>query len=120
MKTLRLALPTKGDRGMKDMISDIFARAATFTIIDIVEGEVKEVRVEENKASGLKQGTGPIVARDLKEKGVDVVIAGELGPGAKTLLDMSGITMVRVSPGVKVKEAVAEALNQLLQPTEQL
>ncbi len=114
MKTLRLALPTKGDRGMKDMISDIFARAATFTIIDIVEGEVKEVRVEENEASALKQGTGPIVARDLKEKGVDVVVSGELGPGAKTLLDMSGIRRVRVSPGVKVKEAVAEALKQLL------
>jgi len=120
MKTLRLALPTKGDRGMRDVISNIFARAATFTIIDVVDGEVKEVRVEENKASGLKQGTGPIVAKDLKEKGVDVVVAGELGPGAKTLLDISGIRMVQVAPGIKVKEAVTGALKQLLQPTAQL
>lgn len=120
MKTLRLALPTKGDRGMKDVISDVFARAATFTFIDVVDGEVKEIRVEENKASGLKQGTGPIVAKTLTEKGVDVVVAGELGPGAKTLLDMSGIRMVRVAPGIKVKEAVTEALKQLLQPSTQL
>jgi predicted Fe-Mo cluster-binding NifX family protein len=41
MKTVRLAVPTKGDKGMRDVVSDIFARAATFTIIDIVDGEVK-------------------------------------------------------------------------------
>jgi len=120
MKTLRLALPTKGDRGMKDVVSDVFARAATFTFIDVVDGEIKEVKAEENKASSLKQGTGPIVAKYLTEKGVDVVVAGELGPGAKTLLEISGIRMVRVAPGVKVKEAVTEAIKQLLQPTEQL
>ena len=59
------------------------------------------------------------MARDLKEKGVNVVVAGELGPGAKTLLEMAGIRMVRVASGVKVKEAVAKALKQLLQLTQQ-
>jgi predicted Fe-Mo cluster-binding NifX family protein len=120
MKTLKIAVPTKGNREMKDVISDVFSRAATFTFINVVEGEVKEVMVEENKASELKQGTGPIVAQTLKEKGVDVVVACEFGPGAKTLLDMSGIKMVRVASGAKVKEAVTEALKQLLQPTTQL
>ena len=112
MKTLRMAVPTNGDRGMKEVVSEVFSRTATFTFIDIVDGEVKEVRWEENKASALKQGAGPIVAKTLKEKGVDVVVASEFGPGAKTLLDMSGIKMVQVTPGVKVKEAVAEALKQ--------
>jgi predicted Fe-Mo cluster-binding NifX family protein len=112
MKAVRIAVPTKGDRGMKDMVSEVFARAATFTIIDMVEGEVKEVRVEENMASTLKHGTGPIVAKTLKERGVDVVVAGELGPGAKTLLDMSEIRTIRVAPGVKVKEALEKALKE--------
>jgi len=113
MKAVRLAVPTKGDRGMRDVVSDVFARAPTFTIIDIVDGKVKEVRSEENTASALKQGTGPIVARDLKEKGVDVVVAGEFGPGAKTLLKMNGIRMVQVEPGVKVSEAVKKVLREL-------
>jgi len=112
MKTLRLALPTKGDRGMRDVVSDVFARAAHFTIIDIVDGEVKEVRVEKNTASALKQGTGPIVAKNLTEKGVDVVVAGELGPGAATLLEMSGIRTIRVAPGVKVSKAVEKAIKE--------
>lgn len=110
MKTVRLAVPTTGSRGMRDVVSEVFARAATFTIIDVVDGEVKEVRVEENAATGLKQGAGPIVAKTLKEGEVDLVVAGELGPGAKTLLEMSGIRMVLVAPGVKVSEAVEKAL----------
>ena len=113
MKALRIAVPTKGKRGMSDVVSDVFARAATFTIIDVVEGEVKEVIVEENTASALKHGTGPIVAKTLKERGVDVVVAGELGPGARTLLEMSEIRMIRVAPGVKVKEALEKALKEL-------
>lgn len=98
---------------MRDVVSDVFARAATFTFIDIVNGEVKEVRVEENTASGLKQGTGPIVAKNLTEKGVDIIVAGELGPGASTLMQMSGIKMVMVAPGVKVSKAVEKALKEL-------
>jgi predicted Fe-Mo cluster-binding NifX family protein len=113
MKNTRLALPTKGDRGMRDVISDVFARAATFTLVDVVDGEVKEVKVERNESSDLKQGTGPIVAKNLKEKGVNIVVAGELGSGAKTLLEMTGIRAIRVDPGIKVGEALDEALKQL-------
>jgi len=112
--SLRLALPTKGGRGMRDVISDVFARAATFTLVDVVDGEVKNVKVEENTASALKQGAGPLVTKTLKEKGVEVVVAGELGFGAKTLLEMSGIRAVQVDTGVKVKDALDEALKQQL------
>lgn len=119
MKTLRLALPTKGNNGMKDLISDIFARAVYFTFIDVVDGEIKEVRVEKNRASGLKQGAGPIAAKNLREKSVDVVVSGELGPGAKTLLEMSGIRMVQVAPDIGVKEALTEAVKRLQYPIAQ-
>jgi len=110
MKTLKLALPTKGDRGMRDVVSEVFSRAAYFTFINVVDGEVKEVTTEENKASSLKQGAGPIVAKTLRDKGVDIVVAGELGPGARTLLEMGGIGMVQVTPGARVSVAVKKAL----------
>ena len=42
-----------------------------------------------------------------------VVVAGELGPGAATLLEMSGIRIFRVAPGVKVSKAVEKALREL-------
>ena len=119
-ETLLLAVPTKDERAMNGTVSNIFAKAPTFTFIDVVNGEICGVRVEENTAANLLQGTGPIVIKNLKDKGVDIVIVGELGPGAKTLIEISEIKMVQVEPGVKVKEAVAEALRQLLQPTTQL
>ena len=112
-ETLLLAVPTKDERAMKGTVSNIFAKAPTFTFIDVVNGEVCDVRVEENAAADFRQGTGPIVIKNLKDKGVDIVIVGELGPGAKTLIEISGIKMVRVEPGVKVKEAVEIALKEL-------
>ena len=108
-----LAVPTTGDRGMKETVSDIFAKAPTFTFIDIVDEKVTNVRVEENTASQLKQGTGPIVMKNLKDKGVDIVVAGELGPGAKTLLEFSNIKMIHVERGLEVSQAVERVLEEI-------
>jgi predicted Fe-Mo cluster-binding NifX family protein len=110
MKALRIAVPTDGDQGIMDKVSGIFARAAYFTIIDTVEGEIKEVKAERNIASDFKQGTGPLVAKMLKDNEVDLVITSELGPGARTLLDLSGIRTIQVFSGTKVKDAVIQAL----------
>jgi predicted Fe-Mo cluster-binding NifX family protein len=52
------------------------------------------------------------VARDLNEKGVNFIVSGEIGPGAKTLLEMTGIGMILVAPGVEVKEAVEKVLRE--------
>ena len=95
MSSVRLAVPTNGKKGMKDTVSNVFARAPIFTIIDVVDGEVQEIRIEEN--------------------GVNAVVACELGPGAKILLELSDIKLILVKPSVKVKDAVTEALSQLLQ-----
>lgn len=107
---LRLAVPTKGTRGMRDSVSEVFAKAITFTIIDLVDGKVGEVMVEENKALGLTQGVGPVVMKNLRDKGVNIAIVGEVGPGARTLMELSGIRMIQVEPGLKVSKAVKQAL----------
>jgi len=113
MKPLRLAVPSMGIKGMNDVVSPIFAKAPMFTIIDIVGGEVKELRKEKNLASELKQGSGPIVAKNLRDMGVDVIVAGEMGPGASTLMEISGIKVIMVEPGIKVSDAVERALKEL-------
>jgi predicted Fe-Mo cluster-binding NifX family protein len=106
---MRIAIPSKGDRGMRDEVSDVFARAAYFTIIDLQNGDVENIMVEENIASSLKHGAGPMVVKMLKEKGVDAILTGELGPGAKTLLELSEIRAIRVAPGIKVRDAIVFA-----------
>jgi predicted Fe-Mo cluster-binding NifX family protein len=114
-ETLLLAVPTKGEQAMKEPVSNVFAKAPTFTFVEVVKGEIRGVTVEENKAADLLQGTGPIVIKNLKDKGVDIVIANELGPGAKTLIEISGLQMVQIEAGMTVREAVTEALRQILQ-----
>jgi predicted Fe-Mo cluster-binding NifX family protein len=118
-ETLLIAIPTVGERALRDHISEIFAKTPTFTFVKVVDGEISEVTVEENAAADFPQGAGPIVIKNLKDKGVDVVVSSELGPGAKTLLEVGGIRMVKVEQGAKVRDAVDEALRQVLQPSIQ-
>jgi predicted Fe-Mo cluster-binding NifX family protein len=110
---MKIAVPTVGSRGINDVVSSVFSKTPNFTFIDIVDGEIKVVEVEENTASSLKQGSGPIVAKNLRDKGVEAVIVGKLGPGASTLLDLSGIKAIRVEPGIKVSLALEKALKEL-------
>jgi len=107
-----IAAPSKGNRALDDTISDIFAKAPVFTFIEIVDGEIKNVEVEENTASKLAQGVGPVVMKTLKDRGVDAVIAGEVGPGARTLMEFSGIKLFTVKPGTKISTAVENALER--------
>jgi predicted Fe-Mo cluster-binding NifX family protein len=95
---------------LDDAISDIFAKAPVFTFIEIEDGEIKNVEVEENTASKFAQGAGPIVMKELKNRGVDAVIAGEVGPGARTLMEFGGIKLFTVKPGTKISTAVENAL----------
>ena len=105
-KSLRIAIPTKGFKGVRDTVSDVFSRSKTLTIVDMIEDKPEIVEIIENKASDLRHGAGPIVAKTLKDKGVKLIISGELGPGASTLLETIGIRSKLVDPGIKVSKAL--------------
>ncbi|MCW3989728.1 MAG: hypothetical protein NWE88_06605 [Candidatus Bathyarchaeota archaeon] len=102
-----IAVPTEGDRGVRDRVSSIFAKAPFFTFIEVIDKQRGEIIVQENDAAKLAQGTGPLVMKNLKDRGVDVVLAGEVGPGAKTLMEISGIRLWKIEAGTKVSEAVS-------------
>jgi len=110
---LRLAIPTTDSKGPRSHVAAVFARAPTFTYIDIIDDGIREVEVEENPARELEHGAGPIVAKLLKERGVEVVATDRLGPGASTLLEISGIKSVRIPSGIRVSEAVRRALEEI-------
>lgn len=113
MTTLLIAVPTVGELGLKDRVSNVFSRAETFTILKVKGKKIQGVTVEKNTASALKQGAGPLAIKELNDKGVDTVLCPELGPGAKTMLDAFGIKTIRVESGIKVSQALKEALENL-------
>lgn len=110
MGKLRIAVATKGHGGLGDVVSEIFGRAYTFTIADVDNGEIKDVKVLQNPAVSYKHGAGPIVVKMLVDSSVNVVIAAELGPGASALLEQHNITRVTVKPGNSVSETIRNAL----------
>ena len=110
---LRIAIPTKGQGGLEDFVSDVFGRANTFTIVDVEKGAVKNVRVLENPAVSYEHGAGPIVVKMLIDSGVNMVIAAEFGPGVSTLLDQHKVTRITVHAGSSVSESLKNALSQV-------
>ena len=103
-----IAVPTEGDRGVRDRVSGIFAKAPFFTFVEVVDKQRGEISVQKNEASKLAQGTGPIVMKNLKDRGVDVILASDVGPGAKTMMEMSGIRLWKVEAGTKISKAISQ------------
>jgi len=104
---MRLALPTDGEKGLKDRVCEVFSKAPKITIIDW-DGQSHLVEVADNPAINMSQGAGPVATKILKEKRVDVLICGPIGIGVSTILSGYKIQHIRVEPGVKLTEAVAQ------------
>ena len=113
MGKLRIAVATKGRDGLEDVVSDVFGRANTFTVIDAEESEIESVKILENPALSYKHGAGPIVVKMLVDSGVNMVLSAELGPGASALLEQHNVAHIAVKPGTSVKESVRKALDKI-------
>ena len=113
MEKLRLAVATSEKDGLEDVVSKVFGRAKTFTIIDAEDEKIKDVTVVENPGLSYKYGAGPIVAKMMVDKHVDVVIAYVLGLGADELLKQHNIKHIAIKPNTKVETATREALRIL-------
>jgi predicted Fe-Mo cluster-binding NifX family protein len=108
-RKLRIAVPTRGDGGLEDVVSEVFGRANTFTVVDVDGEKLEAVNVIRNPAVSYEHGAGPIAVKMLIDQGVNVVAAVELGPGASGLLNQHNVFMVRVRPGIPITEAIKVA-----------
>jgi predicted Fe-Mo cluster-binding NifX family protein len=114
---IRIAITTKGYDGLEDTVSNIFGKAKTFTLANVENGKVQNVRVIDNPAAAYDHGSGPIAAKTLAELKVDLVITSQLGPGASELLQHHKITTMLVDPNITVSESIKKALSQLYKQT---
>ena len=113
MREIKLAIPTRETGGMDDVVSDVFGRTKTFTILDIKGKKVELVEIFRNPAATYKHGTGPITMKTLKDKGVTMIVAIEFGPGVSTLSDQFNIEKVEVPRGTQVADAVNQVVEEL-------
>ena len=113
MGKLRIAVPTKTHAGLEDIVSEVFGKAKTFTIVDIEDGKVTNVQVVDNPAASYEYGAGPVAVKTLADLKVNLVMASEFGPGASSLLEHHNIQKLSVKPNTKVAESLKQALSRI-------
>ena len=113
MVKLKIAVPTKAYAGLEDVVSEVFGKAKTFTIVEVENGQIRNVHVIDNPAASYEYGSGPVAVKTLADLKIDYVLAAELGPGASGLLEHHHIKKVSVKPNTKVLDAVKEMLMKI-------
>ena len=108
---MKLAIPSLGKGGKRSRVSDVFSKASYFTFVEVEGRTTSSAIVSANESSGMTHGAGPVVAKILKEAGVDIVIWGMIGPGAKTLLEISGLEFFSVEPDILVSDAIQQFIS---------
>ena len=109
---MKIVFPTEGYRKLSDGVAKTFSRAPTFTIVTIEDGEIMDSIVIDNQVASRDQGAGPLAIRTLKEYDITALIAGEVGPGASTILDVLGIKIYSTEAGKKIQNVLNNWLNQ--------
>ena len=97
---MKICIPTMGDRGLDELVSEHFGRAPTFTVVDM---ETKGVNVISN--TGEHFGGVKAVPEIISEADVEVMLCSGVGPRAIGMFEQFGIE-VYVGASGKVEDAI--------------
>jgi predicted Fe-Mo cluster-binding NifX family protein len=77
MKNERIAVPSEGEGGLNSIRSGHFGHCVVFTLIDLEDGKIKEVKAVPNREH--KQGGCLVPVKILSDHKVDILIVGGIG-----------------------------------------
>ncbi len=89
---MKIALPTRGN-----LIDDHFGHCESFTVFTINGNDEIENREVIPSANGCGCKSG--IATVLKQKGVEIMLAGNMGEGAENVLESNDIAVFRGCSG---------------------
>ncbi len=99
-----IAIPSDHPGGLDSNISDHFGHCGAFTLVEIENGEVGEVSILENE--GHEQGGCLAPVQFLKGHGVEVLLAGGMGPRPLAGFQQVGIAVHFKGNAESVQDAV--------------
>ena len=105
-KSFRVAAPVETDLGENSVISSVAARAPYIAVADVINGELRNLRVLKNEASLSPGGAGTALAELLSSLRINVFLAPNAGPNLMQALVTAGITFVPVPSGTKLRDAI--------------
>ena len=101
---MKIALPSR-----QNMIDDHFGHCEYFTVLT-VDKDKKEILGQETVAAPSGCGCKSDIAQTLAAKGVEVMLAGNMGEGAVNVLNRSGIKVLRGCSG-EIRSVATSWLN---------
>ena len=111
---MRVAVATT-QGGLEDVVSPIFGRCPTFTLVDVENGEVVSHEVVQNPYVSAMGGAGIQAAQLVISKGAQAILAGAFGPNASNVFSQGGVQTIPAQG--TVKEKVLEFAAGRLAPT---
>ena len=103
---------------MDALVDARFGRCAYFVIVEVEGDEIKNHEVIKNPGATATGGAGIQAAQTVANKGVEVVITGNIGPNAFNVLSETRIKVVTGVGGITVRDAVQKYLKGELKETK--
>ena len=110
----RIAFSCEDENGLKAEMSMHFGRCPFFTLVDVEDGELTNVRVIANPA--FENHVPGVVPKFINEQMVNVMIAGGMGPKAVNMFEGFNIEVATGVSG-KVEKVLAVYLEGNVQGT---
>lgn len=101
----RICIPTLDESGLLSNISMHFGKTPYFTLIELEDGEIKNIEV--NGSSGKHGGGSKTPAEIILDSDADILICGNLGSKAVSMLRGSEMEVYSGASG-KVKDILKE------------
>ena len=105
---MKILITTNGKRGLEDEVSPVFGRAKAFTIVYVEQNKIipDKTEIYDNEFANLGSNAGVEAAGFAVNKGVDVVISGNIKENALAILKKQNIEVLTGHAGKKVSETV--------------
>ena len=103
---MKIALPVLTNAGLDSPLSPNFGRAAFFAIVEVNGDKIGNVEFVQNPGFNAVRSAGIMASQLLLDKGVNAVIAFQVGPNAYSVL---------TAAGVKLYSAVANTVKENVQ-----
>nr|MDO8046052.1 NifB/NifX family molybdenum-iron cluster-binding protein [Candidatus Baldrarchaeota archaeon] len=113
-ENVKICVPTLGQGGLDDYVSDHFGRAPTFTIVDLKTGEVKVI-----PNTSIHMGGSSYPPEILREHGVDVMLCSGIGPRAIKMFEQFGIEVYVGATGTAREAIEAWKAGKLQEATDE-
>ncbi|RJS85986.1 dinitrogenase iron-molybdenum cofactor biosynthesis protein [Candidatus Bathyarchaeota archaeon] len=105
---VKVAFAAEDDKGVESNISAHFGRCPYYVYVEVERGKIKSLEVKKNPFLNVHEpGALP---RLMADEGVDVIVAGGMGPRAANLFRTFGIKTI-----IGVRGTVESALRTLME-----